>query len=543
MNPQTLLEKFDVLVEPPGAVDKLRQLVLELALRGKLLPPVAKANSEPSGQTRTNGQIKTGIPDELFEIPPTWKWLALDEVARSCGQKRPDSRFTYIDVGSIDNSKGQIKGSLQVLDEASAPSRARKVTQVGAVLFGTVRPYLKNIAIIELEYSPAAVASTAFAVLYPEPFLDSKFLYYWLRSPSFEREVGRHSKGVAYPAISDGKFWKCPIPLPPAEEQKEIVAKLDELMGLCDRLEAQQDERQAKHAVLARASLVRFADSPTPANLNFLFHKSYTIDPAEIRKSLFTLALQGKLVMQDPSDEPAIVDLKDIACERAALIEARKLRPNNVSEISQTRSLQYEVPTSWRWFRLGDVAFFQEGPGIRNWQFRTHGTKLLNVQNIVDGRLVLENTSRYISEKEFEGTYRHFAVEAGDILFASSGASWGKTGWFEDPGYPVMLNTSMMRLKFYSKRCEDAFLLLFMRSDFFRVQMEVQLVGMQPNFGSTHLGRVYIPLPPLAEQRKIVAKVDQLMSVVDRLETQLFTANAAGASLMDAVVAELTAQN
>ena len=98
-----------------------------------------------------------------------------------------------------------------------------------------------------------------------------------------------------------------PFPLPPLAEQKRIVAKVDELMALCDRLEAQQQERETRHAALARASLARFADAPTPANLPFLFHPSYAIPPADLRKSILTLAVQGKLVPQDPNDEPARV--------------------------------------------------------------------------------------------------------------------------------------------------------------------------------------------------------------------------------------------
>src|SRR5205823_6466821 len=99
--------------------------------------------------------------------------------------------------------------------------------------------------------------------------------------------------------LSSGQIENVVVPLPPLAEQKRIVAKVDELMALCDRLEAQQEEREMRHASLARASLSRFAEAPTPANLTFLFHKSYTIPPADLRKSILTLAVQGELVPKD----------------------------------------------------------------------------------------------------------------------------------------------------------------------------------------------------------------------------------------------------
>ena len=125
------------------------------------------------------------------------------------------------------------------------------------------------------------------------------------------------------------KLARLPIPLPPLAEQKRIVAKVDELMALCDRLEAQQQERETRHAALARASLARFADAPTPANLKFLFHTSYAIPPADLRKSILTLAVQGKLVPQDPNDEPA-----------ASLIRA----PDNCDRLH--KSAKRRAPTS-----------------------------------------------------------------------------------------------------------------------------------------------------------------------------------------------------
>lgn len=506
MKLETFFAKFERFADAPDAVAKMRELVLNLAVQGKLV--AQDPNDEPV-------EVNGGRHDELasqarFEIPERWKWTQLSDLAEINGG------FAF--KSTAYSEKGTRVVRISDFDEFGF--KEHKV--VRHPFTPELQKFMLGGENILMAMPGGTVGKSYLVRSLPEPIVVNQrvatikvsaranpcYIDIVIRS-EMTQEVIRKVKNSTNDNISMVDIKAFAVPFPPLAEQKRIVAKVDELMALCDRLEAQQQERETRHAALARASLARFADAPTPANLTFLFHKSYTIPPADLRKSILTLAVQGKLVPQDPNEEPAITDLGEIEAEKVALIQARKLRPNRVTEISQTRALQYEVPDSWRWFRLSDVAFFQEGPGIRNWQFRTQGIKLLNVQNIVDGRLVLENTDRYISTEEFESTYRHFAVEPGDILFASSGASWGKTAWFEDPGYTVMLNTSMVRLKFYSKRCDDAFLLLFLRTEFFKTQMEIQLVGIQPNFGSTHLGRTCIPLPPLAEQRRVVARVDQ----------------------------------
>ena len=124
--------------------------------------------------------------------------------------------------------------------------------------------------------------------------------------------------------IRHQEYLRSEIPLPPLAEQKRIVAKVDELMALCDRLEAQQQERETQQAALARAAVARFADAPTPANLELLFHKSYSVSPADLRKTILTLAVQGKLVPQDPNDEPASNFLSQIAEEKRCLVAVSK---------------------------------------------------------------------------------------------------------------------------------------------------------------------------------------------------------------------------
>jgi len=559
MRLETFFEKFDLFADTADAVESMRELVLRMATSGRIteqdsadqpgsevLNEIARVRDHlirrGEAKSRTEGNpIPAG---DTIDLPPSWARCMISEVCDLQTGATP-SRMEHSYFGgdipwlvSGDINRREITGCDGRITKEGLENSNCKVIPENSVLIA-LNGQGKTRATVAVLRMPAALNQSLVAMIpYSRELLLPEYIFWNLRGRYYAiRDITGQDQRRGLNMKLVGQLS---LPIPPFAEQKRIVAKVDELMALCDRLEAQQQERVTRHAALARASLARFAEAPTPANLDFLFHKSFSIPPTDLRKSILTLAIQGKLVPQDLNDEPAIENLDEIEAEKRALIEARKLRPNRVTEISQTKDLQFEIPDSWRWFRLSDVAFFQEGPGIRNWQFRSQGIKLLNVQNIVEGKLVLENTDRHISTEEFESTYRHFAVETGDILFASSGASWGKTAWFVDPGYTVMLNTSMVRLKFYSHRCDDAFLLLFLRTEFFKTQMEIQLVGIQPNFGSTHLGRVYIPLPSLAEQRRIVAKVDELMALVDTLEAQLATAHDAGTQLLEAVVAELT---
>lgn len=240
----------------------------------------------------------------------------------------------------------------------------------------------------------------------------------------------------------------------------------------------------------------------------------------KLRELILELAVRGKLVPQEASDEPASELLKRIEAEKAKLIKEGKIKAQKPFPEMGEKEKLFSLPSGWLWARFPDVYFFQEGPGIRNWQFRTDGVKLLNVQNIVDGNLVLENTDKHIDIEEYEQKYQHFTIEDGDLLFASSGGSWGKTAFFSNPPYKVIVNTSTIRLKPFFDSCSRLYLRYFIDCEVFKFQLRMQLVGMQPNFGSTHLNKVVFPLPPLAEQHRIVAKVDELMTLCDQLENQ-----------------------
>jgi len=175
-----------------------------------------------------------------------------------------------------------------------------------------------------------------------------------------------------------------------------------------------------------------------------------------------------------------------------------------------------KVRAEWEVAKFPTVVFFQEGPGLRKWQWTNVGMKVINVTNILsDGQIDTANTRRFISLDEFNEKYRHFAVDDGDIVIASSGNTYGKIGRISAKDLPVMMNTSVIRLRSADKRrLDDDFLYAFLRSDLFRNQMESFVIGSaQPNFGPSHLKQMVMPLPPLPVQRRIAG----ILSAYDEL--------------------------
>lgn len=164
---------------------------------------------------------------------------------------------------------------------------------------------------------------------------------------------------------------------------------------------------------------------------------------------------------------------------------------------------------------LKEVVFFQEGPGVRKWQFRNEGIKLLNVKNIVNGELDLSNTERYLDPKEVSSSYNHFLLEPNDIVMASSGITWGKTAIVKKEHLPLCLNTSTIRFKSLDENILNRdYLFYFLNSRQFRDQIERLITGSaQPNFGPSHLMQVKLYLPPLPDQKRIAAILDKADAV------------------------------
>ena len=300
-------------------------------------------------------------------------------------------------------------------------------------------------------------------------------------------DLYRNSKtGAAIPHLNKKLFKENLIALPPLNEQQRIVKKLSEFDPLIERYQNIEKELSSCESTFE----------------------------GKLKASILQYAIEGKLVKQDPNDEPASVLLERIKAEKEKLIQEGKIkRDKNDSQIPLGDDKNYYekllkddaeicIPHSWKLVSLSNISIIQEGAGIRTYQYRSEGIHLLTVTNILDGSIDPNISKKYINYEEFLSKYKHLKLKKGDIVTACSGGSWGKCAIF-NLDEEFMLNTSTLRLRFFGDEGDNNYLYMLAKSAFFKNQLLKQLSGMQPNFGYSHYKKIIVPLPPLMEQQKI----------------------------------------
>jgi type I restriction enzyme S subunit len=529
MKPRLPLDTLRTLVNAPNGIDQLRMLVYELAFQGRLVEhgiedarALADHLQTIGGQSYSRNRPQLTVASPFHHIPKHWCWVSMGLVGHDWGQRRPTSDFTYIDVSSIDNRKGIISGDVGVLPANRAPSRARKLVRHGSIIYSTVRPYLLNIAIVDKQFDPMPIASTAFAVLHPHEGIESRYIYHYLRCPAFVRYVESVQSGIAYPAISDRKFFAGSFPLPPLEEQKRIVAKVDELMRLCDRLEAQQQEREKLLPLLSLANHSRFVAETTDSNLQTIFHQSGSVIVADLRQTIRDLAIRGRLVKQRPSDTPVETLLEQISAVRSE--SGRNARRSQRSSIiGQIASAQFETPETWTWVFFGDIVINRDGERIP--VSKEERAKRKKVYDYYGASGIIDKIDAYLFNKPL-------------LLIGEDGAN------LINRSTPIAF---MARGEYWVNN--HAHVLDGISEDFLRyielfinaINLEAYVTGTaQPKMNQAQMNRIPIALPPIEEQIRIVAKVDELMRLCDQLESQISDRTATSEAFTRAAIAAIT---
>jgi type I restriction enzyme S subunit len=330
--------------------------------------------------------------------------------------------------------------------------------------------------------------------------------------------------------------------IPPLAEQQRIVAKVDELMALCDRLEAAQAERESRRDRLVRSSLNRLnngADSDAfRSHARFYFNHlpRLTTKPEHIqqlRQTILNLAVRGRLVPQDQKDEPVATLLQRIDQERTLVAKEDRRADADQMELLAAECL-WDVPPNWDWRGLADLALFIDYRGKTPTKTDS-GIRLITAKNVRRGFINLE-PEEFITEATYNAWMTRGLPRNGDILFTTEAPMGNAAVVRRDEKFGLAQRVINFRL--YSDLDSD-FMVLQLLSRSFQMILDKTATGLTAKgIKAAKLRRLPLAVPPLAEQHRIVAKVNELLALCDRLEAQLTTTQTESQRLLEAVLHE-----
>jgi type I restriction enzyme S subunit len=368
---------------------------------------------------------------------------------------------------------------------------------------------------------------------------------------AFAHDIDAKAPGTTFKEVSGKIVAAVPFPLPPLAEQHRIVAKVDELMALCDRLEAARAGREATRDRLAAASLVRL-NAPDPETFHDDARLALDALPAlttrpdqvkQLRQTILNLAVRGRLVSQNRNDEPASELLKRITIEKAQDVMSGKAKESKGGQAKVQNDERFYIPASWHWVTLGELAHsLRYGTSIKC-SYENVGVPVLRIPNVENGRINIKDLKfGLLPDQEIE----ELRLRLGDILMVRSNGSLnlvGRPALVESHAADFCYAGYLVRVRSSAVHLDARYLVVVLNSAHVRDQIEIPIrttVGLK-NVNAAELSSLTIPLPPLAEQHRIVAKVDALMALCDRLEASLDAAAATRRRLLDALLAEALA--
>ena len=367
----------------------------------------------------------------------------------------------------------------------------------------------------------------------------NEYIYYFLKFAG--KEIDRNASGTTFKEVSGKVVSHILLPLPPLEEQNRIVAKVDQLMALCDELEARQQKKQETRINLNNAALDKLLTAPTPEefaqhwqricdNFDLLYDAPETV--GQLRQAILQLAVQGKLVAQDEGDEPAAVLLEIIKGIKQRLAKEKKIKTAKLLPTIDSDEIPYNLPDNWEWVRLGVVVNYNDAKKVSSNKI-PEDAWLLGLEDIE------KDTSRIIQRVTFKDNRSKSTkakFEEGDVLYGKLRPYLNKVIVADKDGF---CTTEIIPLKGYYGIFPKYLMYALKRPEFLEyVNSKTYGINL-PRLGTEDARSALFPLPPFEEQKRIVAKVDQLMALCDELEAKLVQAQIDGGKLMEAVVSKL----
>lgn len=520
-------------------VQKLRELILDLAIQGKLVKQ--DGNDIPASELLKNikieqeNLIKNKIIRKSKPLPPLartssnkgWITCYLLDIGDWGAGATPPRANSSLYGGTIpwfksgELSSDYINSSEESVTPLALEKCSLRLNKPNDVLIAMYGATIGKTAIttVECTTNQAVCACTLFGEF------SSKFLLTFLKAKKqYFIDMGA---GGAQPNISREKLIETIIEVPPLEEQQRIVAKVDELMQLCDQLEQHQNLSSEAHDQLVD-TLLNFLTNSSDVeefqqnwqriseNFDLLFTTEYSID--QLKQTILQLAVMGKLVKQDPNDEPASELLKQIAEEKAKLIKEGKIKKSKPLPEITDEEKPYEVPHNWNWVYLNNIAYVGTGATPSRTNPEYWNPKDLNwLSSGETANDFVEKTNEMVSELALKETNLTI-YPVGSLIVAMYGQ--GKTrGQITELNIPAATNQACAGIIPVLKAVENRrYIKLFFQKIYDEIR-EIAEGGAQPNLNLNKIQKTKIPLPPINEQKRIVEKVNQLFSMIDTLQT------------------------
>lgn len=480
---------------------ELKNSILQLAIQGKLVPQRAEeGNAEDlykqiqseKQKLIKEGKIKKEKPlppitddEKPFEIPKNWKWVRLGEISFINGGyafKSENFKQNGIRVIRISdfNENGLINTKIvrHIFDESLEPFLLKEKDIILCMTGGTVGKSYFVKKLNEQMMTNQRVATIR------SIFVHQEYINFIVLSPLIQKII-KDSKNSTNDNISMGTINSFIVPLPPLAEQKRIVAKIEELLPYVERYETAYNKLQ---------------------QLNKRF-------PDDLQKSVLQLAIQGKLVPQRPEEGNAEDLYKQIQAEKQKLIKEGKIKKEKLLPPITDDEKPFEIPDSWKWVRLNELCKsisdgdHQPPPQVSN------GYPFLVISNISSGKIDFSNT-RYVSESYFNSLPNERVAKKGDILFTVTGSLGIPIKVEDDKEFCFQRHIALLKV-LIKIDCLNYFL----RTPMVQLQCNKVATGTaQKTIGLKSLRNLLIPLPPLAEQKRIVAKIEELLPLCDKLK-------------------------
>ncbi|SHH24221.1 restriction endonuclease subunit S [Clostridium grantii] len=559
-----LLEQFKTIFDRPEKVKKLREYILQLAVRGKLVEQ--DVNDEPASvllekikeekerlvkekKIKKEKELPEIGEDEVpYELPEGWEWVRLGSLGITQTGTTPSTKNNeyfngktpFIKPGDISH-KG-INFNNESLTELGL-TKGRLINK-NSVLMVCIGGSIGKNYFAERECSCNQQINSITGL----GTIECKFLYYFLSSIEFYNQILLNATGSATPIINKSKWENLSIQLPPLNEQKRIVEKVDSLMDLCDKLEAYL-EKKVKYGALSSKSIFNSIGNCKSSEeleevLKFIItnFKELTLgDDAvkELKNGILQLAVQGKLVPQEKNDEPASVLLKKIKEEKDRLVKEKKIKKEKeLPEIGEDEK-NYFIPENWQYIRLGDLANIITDGTHQTPRYTEEGMMFLSAQNVKPFKF-MPNKCRYVSIEDYEKYIKNVKPEEGDILLTRVGSNIGEATVI-DQELDFAIYVSLCLIKFNKLYMDSKYVCLWLNSPDGTNKSISNILGRgtsQGNLNLTLIRNFIIPIPPLNEQKQIIEKVDSLMALCDELEKRIEQSKKNSELLMESVLQE-----